>query len=419
MAEAYPSAPFPEPAVFAWGILLNPAIWAGALGYLVDIYDLNVGANFRQNLFRSLNVPPAQTVETVVELTRWSSCGLLAGGFLWGILGDRVGRVFSLFGSIALYSTAILVTALFCHTLGFYRVAIFFVGLGLAGELGGSVTLVLESLPATMRTFGVMIVAALGMVGVVLAGSLAEWVSWRTGFAVGGVMGLALLVFRFHVRESLLFRRLELKHVLRGNWFALLWPWASLRKYLACILLGVAPLFVLFFYSSFAPEIGRELHLAGDLKVNRAAVATFSGLATGDLLVAWISYRLRSRKRPLLWFMAASAAIQVAIISCRGGSAATVYGLLFLLGMATANALYVTTIAEQFGTNLRDTATTTVTNFIRFGVVPLGFILTSIQGSVGFSHAGFLISLGILAVAILALSRLKESYGADLEFLET
>ena len=400
-------------------VLLNAAIWAGALGYLVDIYDLNVGANFRQDMYHSFGVPPARTIDTIVEVTRWSSCGLLLGGFLWGILGDRVGRVFSLFGSIALYSVAVLVTAAFCHTLALYKPMTFFIGLGLAGELGGSVTLVLESLPATMRTFGVMIVATLGMAGVVLAGLLAELVPWRTGFAVGGVLGLVLLAFRLHVRESLLFQRLESKKISRGNWFALLWPWSSLGKYLACILLGIAPLFVIFFYTSFAPEFGHEVGVIGDLKVNRAALATFSGLAAGDLLVAWLSYRLRSRKRPLLWFMGASAVIQLTIMNGRGGSSTTFYALLFLLGMVTANALYVTTIAEQFGTNLRDTAATTITNLVRFGVVPLGLFLTSWRKTMGFSHAGFLISLGTLAAAILALSCLHESYGTSMEFEET
>jgi hypothetical protein len=221
------------------------------------------------------------------------------------------------------------------------------------------------------------------------------------------------------VRESLLFQRLEQRKISRGNWFALLWPWASLGKYFACILLGIAPLFVIFFYTSFAPEFGQELGVIGDLKVNRAALATFSGLAAGDLLVAWLSYQLRSRKRPLLWFMGASAVLQLTIMHGRGGSSTSFYALLFLLGMATANALYVTTIAEQFGTNLRDTAATTITNLIRFGVVPLGFVLTSWKKTMGFSQAGFLISLGTLAAAILALSRLRESYGTSMEFEET
>jgi putative MFS transporter len=402
-----------------WRALKNAAIWAGALGYLVDIYDLNVDANFRQQLFQSFGIGPDKTVQTVTELSRWSSSGLLLGGFIWGILGDRLGRVLSLFGSIALYSVGVLAIAAFCHSLLFFKVAIFFVGLGLSGELGGSVTLVLESLPATMRTFGIMLIAAMGMLGVVIAGLLAEICSWRIGFAVGGVMGLALLTYRINVRESLLFQRMEVTTVSRGNWFRLLWPWPRLERYLASIFIGIAPLFVLFFYGAFSPEIGKELHLLGDLKINRAAVATFAGLGLGDLLVAWLSYRLKSRKRPILWFFALSAVAQTLIVTCRGVSPVVVYALMFVLGMATANALYVTTVAEQFGTNLRDTATTTVTNFIRFTRVPLTLLLTAWQGRFGLTHTGFLISLGTLALGILALSRLKETYGSDVEFVET
>ena len=418
MATTEASIPGGATSAMDWRILLAPVVWAGALGYLVDIFDLNVGANFRQDLFHGFGVKQAETVQTLVDVTNWSRSGLLLGGFVWGILGDRAGRVISLFGSIALYSVVILATAIFCHTLAVYKLCQFAVGLGLAGELGGSVTLVLESMPATMRTFGVMLVAASGMGGVVLAGLLVEVASWRVGFGVGGVLGLALLVFRYHVRESILFQRLEHKKISRGNWFALLWPWPELRKYLACIFLGVAPLFVLYFYSGFAPEIGRELGLAGELKVNRASVAMFSGLAIGDFLVAWLSYRLRSRKRPILWFMAASAVMQVAIVHCRGCSATLVYALFVFLGMTTANALYVTTAAEQFGTNVRDTATTTVTNFIRFGVVPLGFLFTDWQKRIGLVPAGFLINLAMLTLGILALSRLRESYGSNIDFEE-
>jgi hypothetical protein len=225
-------------------------------------------------------------------------------------------------------------------------------------------------------------------------------------------MGLALLLFRLHVRESLLFRRLEGTRAGQGNWFRLLWPWSTLEKYLACTLLGIAPLFCLYFYGGFTPELGQELALVGDLKINRAAMAMFAGMAVGDLLISWLSYRLQSRKRPLLYFLLASAAIQSVIMLCHGVSVAIVYALFLLLGMTAANALYVTTVAEQFGTDLRDTATTTVTNFIRFGAVPLGIVLTSWKGGLGLAHAGFLISLGTTAVGVVALSRLKESYGS-------
>jgi MFS family permease len=333
-------------------------------------------------------------------------------------LGDRLGRLISLFGSIALYSVAVLSVAVFCHSLAAFKVCTFFVGLGLAGELGGSVTLVLESLPATMRTFGVMIVAAMGMLGVVIAGVLVEFCSWRVGYGIGGGTGLLLLIYRFRVRESLLFQRLKKDGVSRGNWFRLLWPWPSLRRYLACTLLGVPPLFVLFLYGGFAPEIGHELQLVGELKINRAQIAEFSGLAVGDLMVMGLSYRFRSRKRPILWSMAGSALLQTVLFGCRGVSVGVVYAALFLLGMVTANALYVTTTAEQFGTNLRDTATTTVTNFIRFGVLPLSYLVKGWQTSVGLEPAGLLISLGTLFVGILALAQLQETYGASIDFVE-
>ena len=402
----------------AWRQLLAPVIWAGALGYLVDIFDMNLGANYRQQMFHSFGVGPDQTVSAVVSTTNWARSGFVLGGFLWGILGDKIGRIFSLFGSIALYSTAVLLVAIFCHSLSSYKVGSFFVSLGLAGELGGSVTLVLESLPTTLRTFGVMFIAAVGMIGVLFAGLLVEVCSWRTAFFLGAVMGFLLLIFRFRVRESLLFERLESGNVTRGNWFALLWPRRELEKYLACILLGVPPLFVLFFYTGFVPELAQEMHISGDMRINRAAIVVFLGMALGDFLIAWLSFRLKSRKRPILWFLSFSGVLQCLLLTCHGAPSAAIYTLLFFLGLASGNGLYVTTVAEQFGTNLRDTAATTITNFIRFSVVPLGFLLTLWKSAMGLAPSGFLISLGCLAVGILALSRLRETYGGNLDYVE-
>jgi putative MFS transporter len=399
--------------------LRAPAIWAGALGYLVDIYDLNVGSNYRQDIFQAFGVPKTQTVEFVAALTWWSRIGLLAGGFLWGILGDRTGRVFSLFGSIGVYSLAALWVAFFVHSFHAYAVGTLLIGFGLAGELGGSVTLVMESLSNSMRTFGVMVVAAMGMLGVLLAGALAEFLDWRTGFAVGGFMGLALLIFRYHVRESLLFQEMETKKISRGNWFKLLWPWTKLQRYLASILIGVPALFVLFFYTGFAPELSRELHYADEMKLNRAAMAVFLGLAFGDLLFSWLSFQSRSRKRPILWCMGGSAVIQTLILNSRDSSSKGGYALLFLLGIFTANAVYVAATSEQFGTDLRDTATTTITNFFRFGIMPLVTWLTYWQASAGLLRPGVFISLMALALGVFALSRLRETYGANLDYTET
>ena len=402
-----------------WRQLLAPVIWAGALGYLVDIYDLNIGANYRLQLFHSFGVSADQTIPAVLSTTNWSRSGLLLGGFFWGILGDKAGRLFSLFGSIALYSVALLVVTLFCHSLAFYKAGLFFIGLGLAGELGGSVTLVLESLPTGLRTWGVMLIAAIGMLGVLLAGLLVEFCPWRLAFGGGAVMGFLLLAFRFRVRESLLFERPENQRAARGNWFALLWPPRRLERYLACILLGIPSLFVLFFYTGFVPELSQEMQIVGDLRINRASMIIFVGMAVGDLLIASLSLRLKSRKRPILWFLALSAGLQTTLLFSRGASALGIYLLVFLLGVVSGNALYVALIAEQFGTNLRDTAATTITNLIRFSVVPLGILLTAEKARfTSLGGSGFLISFGCLFLGVLALSRLRETYGAKIDYLD-
>jgi hypothetical protein len=177
---------------------------------------------------------------------------------------------------------------------------------------------------------------------------------------------------------------------------------------------------VLFFYTGFVPELAKEMHLAGDLRINRASIVIFSGMAVGDLLIAGLSLRLQSRKRPILWFLALSAVFQTSLLFCRGATDLQIYSIVFLLGVTSGNALYVALIAEQFGTNLRDTAATTVTNLIRFSVVPLGLLVSAGQArTASLGASGFLISLGCLAVGVLALSRLRETFGARVDYLET
>ncbi len=183
------------------------AIAVAALGYFVDVFDILLFSVVRVASLRDLGVPAGEQLGTGLTLLSIQNAGLMIGGILFGIYGDRAGRRSVLFGSILLYSVANLANAL-VHSVPAYAALRFVAGLGLAGELGAGVTLVSEMMPTRMRGYGTAIIASVGLAG----GLVAPWVGtslpWRTAYVVGGVAGLTLLALRLAVHESPLFRSL-------------------------------------------------------------------------------------------------------------------------------------------------------------------------------------------------------------------
>ena len=116
-------------------------IWVAALGYFVDIYDLLLFSIVRKPSLEDIGVQNIDDVGLIIINTQMF--GLLLGGILWGILGDKLGRTKVLFLSIAIYSIGNILNG-FVETGTQYAVIRFIAGIGLAGELGAGITLVSE-----------------------------------------------------------------------------------------------------------------------------------------------------------------------------------------------------------------------------------------------------------------------------------
>src|SRR5678815_49497 len=134
------------------------AVIVAALGYFVDIYDLLIFGIVRADSLKSIGIAPDAQLGPTQLILNTQMIALLLGGILWGVLGDKRGRISVLFGSIILYSLANIANG-FVHTVPQYAAARFLAGLGLAGELGGGITLVSESLDEKTRGHGTTIVA--------------------------------------------------------------------------------------------------------------------------------------------------------------------------------------------------------------------------------------------------------------------
>jgi MFS transporter len=351
---------------------------------------------------------------------------MLLGGILWGVLGDKRGRLSVLFGSIFLYSLANIMNGT-VHTLGAYALWRFLAGIGLAGELGAGITLVSEVMTREHRGYGAALVSGFGILGAVVGGFVGKMFDWRIAYYVGGGLGLALLVLRIGAYESGMFDQLRGAEVRRGSFLALFTDRDRLGRYVRGIVIGIPTWYVIGILVTFAPELAQALGIAIDAATGKTAItgrvaimSHYAGAALGSLLCGLLSQVLRSRKKALLWFMTVDVVLVAAYALLHGTSAVVFYVYLFVLGLMTGYwAIFVIVASEQFGTNLRATATTTTPNFVRGSVVPMTTVFVALQKGTGdVVMAAMIVGAVVWALAFLALWRTEETYGRDLEYVE-
>lgn len=410
----------------------NIAILVAALGYFVDVYDLILFNVVRWQSLEDLGLTIEQQTQTGVWLLNLQLIGMLVGGVFWGILGDLRGRRSVLFGSIILYSVANFLNAgvgatsgAFSFVGGFdaitaYGVLRFVAGVGLAGELGAGVTLVAEISSRQGRGIAVTIIGAVGVVGAVTAGLVNEVVGWRNSYAIGGVMGFALLALRFAVFESGLFDAMKSEgtNVSRGL-LPLLKSWTLVFRLTKIVVVGMPIWFTLAILVGLAPKIAGEMGLSPTPKPGHLVALFYSGAIFGDIASGLLSQRLKSRKIPIGIFLFGTA-VACALVLLLGPRSAAWYGAAtVVMGFFSAYWIVViTTASELFGTNVRATVTTMTPNLIRASAVPVTIFFSIVAEPLGAIGATWLSGGVCFALAALALWRLPEPFGCDLNFFE-
>ncbi len=398
--------------------LLQIPVIVAALGYFVDIYDLLLFSIVRVESLKSLGVSDVSLLSDGIYLINMQMGGLLLGGILWGILGDKRGRISVLFGSILIYSLANLANG-FVTTVNQYAILRFIAGVGLAGELGVGITLVAEILPKEIRGYGTSLVAGVGMLGAVLAYFIAEHFDWRVAYLIGGGLGLLLLLMRVKVFESKIFSQVKEKAVSRGNFFHLFTSSRQFLKYLRCILIGVPVWFVAGILMTFSPEFGQVLNLDAPIVAGKAVMWEYIGLVIGDISSGLLSQYFGSRKKVVLLYILLAAVLVAIYLFVPLQSAALFYALCVGLGIAAGYwALFVTIAAEQFGTNLRATVATTVPNFVRGSILIMTPLFLLFKDQFGILLGTGLLGLLAIGVSLLGLWKMEETFGKDLNFLE-
>lgn len=399
--------------------LLNTSVIVAALGYFVDIYDLVLFSIVRIPSLRDLGVTdPAELLDQGVLLLNMQMAGMLLGGIAWGVLGDKKGRLSVLFGSIFLYSIANIMNS-FVTDIPMYALLRFVAGVGLAGELGAGITLVSEVLPKEKRGYGTMVVATIGISGAILAGIIGEYFGWRTAYFIGGGLGMLLLFLRIGVFESGMFSSLKTTNVTRGNFLSLFTNSKRFWKYMKCILIGIPIWYVVGILITFSPEFGIALGIEETVSAAKAVSFCYMGLVLGDFASGFLSQKFRNRRTVVLIFILLTGAVIGIYLFGKGFNINTFYVLAVALGFTSGYwAVFITIAAEQFGTNIRATVTTTVPNFVRGAVVPLTLAFGYLKNGMGLLSGALVLGVLCIVIAVISILTLEETYGKDLDFTE-
>ncbi|RIV22571.1 MFS transporter [Fibrisoma montanum] len=398
--------------------LFSLPVIVAALGYFVDVYDLLLFNIVRVPSLKDLGLSESDISLIGGRVYNFQQAGLLLGGILWGILGDKRGRLSVLFGSIVTYSLANIACG-FVNDPTTYAGLRFVAGLGLAGELGAGITLVSEILPKELRGYGSSLVASVGLLGAVVAFFTVQLFAWRTTYFVGGGLGLALLLLRVSVLESGMYKRAEATNVSRGDFWSLFANQKRLVRYLRCMGIAVPTYFVIGILATFGNEFGKAIGIAEPIQPGQCVLYTYIGMVVGDLASGFLSQGLRSRRRAIGLMMGLTA-LFVAIYLFGGLSSTNAFyavclGMGFGIGYI---AMFLTVTAENFGTNLRATATTSVANNVRATTLLTIPLFQALKPSIGVIGAGGLVALLCFVIGVWSLATIEETFGKELDYTE-
>ncbi|MCO5259790.1 MAG: MFS transporter [Crocinitomicaceae bacterium] len=394
-------------------------ILVASLGYFVDIYDLVVFSIVRIQSFKDIGISEELMRTNGEYVLNMQMAGLLIGGIIWGVIGDKFGRIKVLFGSILLYSIANILNA-FVYDIHLYAFIRFFAGLGLAGELGAGVTLVNENMHKDKRGYGTMIIATVGVLGAVAAFYVAEHFSWRNTYIVGGGLGIVLLILRLGTFESGMFQRTMDSSVPKGKISMLFNNKERFWKYIYCLLIGLPLWYVIGILITQAPEFGKVLGARETLSAGKGILFSYIGISIGDLLAGLFAQITKSRRLTVFIFQVSTLFATTWYLSSYNITAELFNWIAFFLGLSVGYwATFVTIASEQFGTNLRSTVTTTAPNFARGSLILSTFLFELFVHFTSLISAAYIMIFLLTAVSLFAISKLKESFNKDLDYVET
>lgn len=403
--------------------VFNALVIVAALGYFVDIYDLLLFTVVKAPSLMDIGSDSASIMADSTKVINWQMTGLLLGGIFWGVMGDKKGRLSVLFGSILLYSVANFVTG-YIQNVNQYALCRFVAGLGLAGELGAGITLVSELLPKEKRGIGTSLVAGIGLSGAIAAYFVfhATGKDWRLCYKIGGILGILLLFMRISVVESQMFHRIKALPRQRGNFFMFFSDAGRLRRYLLSILIGLPTWYVIGVLVNQSDRFANYMYGSHGIDSGKSIMFAYVAISVGDILSGFICQWLQSRKKALFIYYMFCLLFLVLFFSPFNNSDERMYFICGMLGFSTGFwAIFVTMGAEQFGTNLRATAATTIPNMVRGSLPLINLLFLNLfqkNWSWNIQWAGMATGIIVMLITFIAFFFTEETYHKDLNFEE-
>lgn len=395
------------------------AVLVAALGYFVDIYDLLLFNIVRVDSLRELGLSDTAIKSEGEFIIGIQMLGLLTGGIIWGIMGDKKGRLSVLFGSIILYSIANIING-FVQTPNQYALVRFVAGLGLAGELGAGITLVSELSHKDKRGLSTSLVAGVGLTGAVVAYFISLYFHWRNCYFIGGALGFCLLLLRISVFESGMYKNVKEMNVSRGNFLMFFTSKSRFKKYFLSILIGLPTWYVIGILVAFSNDFAKAFGISEAVIPKKSTMYAYAAISVADVLIGFVSHWLRSRKKALYIFYGITIIGIGLFFSQANSNAERMYAICALLGFGTGFwAIFVTMAAEQFGTNLRATAATTVPNMVRGSLPLLLIFFNALQPSFSYVNAALITGIIVIVISFIAAIFSEETFGKDLNYIET
>lgn len=391
-------------------------------GYLIDIFDTFLLNALRVSSLKSMGLDGEQITYVGSSLLRYQILGIVIGSIIWGSVSDFYGRKKAVLLPIFIYSLATFSCA-FVKDPDTYKLLRFITGLGLGGEMGAAITLILESAPQNKRGIYTSILGAGGGLGALLAGFISRIFPWNIVYILGGFLGLLLLLLRIKSMESPYFK--TLKEGNRGSTF-LNHPlkfFASFKRskdFFVSILLGTPIWLWLGMIVTFAPEIFKKQGVPDNITTSDALIWTYLGFFLGDITSGFLSQKFGSRKVVYLTFTVAT--LLTTMIWLIGYDHGYLNFLFLKFGFSITGffagywILFATVVGELFNTEWRGFAVTLAPQLLRLTVIPMTFLFDWQMKYLNFTALDSVknLAIGILVLVMVVAFHLKETFSKEL-----
>lgn len=397
----------------------KPIIWVLFLGYLIDFFDLTIFAVSRIQCLEYLKIPKEDMLSASVLIFNVQALGLVLGGLVFGIWGDKLGRISSVKYGILTFSLATLLTVFTTHYPLFVLLR-FIAYVGLAGEFAASATYITEYLDNKSRSLATSALYSFGIIGGILASLLGHFFDWKVLFTIGGLLGFLLMFLRSQFLENSLFIKMKDNPLVKRGQLSLLFKFKTLKKMIFLILIGV-PFWFLAYCVNFAPELSSSL-TNGKFKISQSLSLFYFllGSLVGNILISYLTIKLKSRKKPILVFFLLIPFAVIFYIYSNKLAFSFMYMAIFFIGTFTGYcSTFITFITESFGTNMRSTASCLISNLVRLSIVFINSFVPFFIASVASTSLGlFLSSLIFMLIGVFPLLFLIDTFHKNIDFQE-